>query len=75
MTDETTTQDPAKETPKETSRVDIVAEANAALEARVTELETVVQALAHTADSSVHSVVLPWLEKISARIKAALGGA
>lgn len=74
MTDEMTSQDPATETSKETSKVDVVAEANAALEARVAELESVVHALAHMADPSTHGVVLPWLEKIGTRIKAALGG-
>lgn len=43
------------------------------LEARVTELENVVHQLTlHTLSSTDHPGVLAWLEKIGARIKAAV---
>lgn len=52
--------------------VDEVAHSIQGLETRLTELENVVHSLAHMADPSTHGVVLPWLEKIGARIKAAV---
>lgn len=70
-----TTQPPAAQT-ADAAAVDPVYVSIAALEARVMELETVVQAFigaSHGQVSTVnaHGAVLPWLEKISARIKAA----
>ena len=51
---------------------DPVQTAVASLEARLTELENVVHALAPIAHGDHHGVILPWLEKIGARIKAAV---
>lgn len=44
-----------------------------ALEARVAELEAVVKTLAEHSRASTHGVVVAWLEKVGARIKAAVG--
>ena len=44
----------------------------AALETRVTELENVVHALAPIAHADHHGVIIPWLEKIGTRIRAAV---
>lgn len=55
-----------------TKAVDPVTESIAALEARITELENVVHKLAPIAPAEYHGVILPWLERIGARIKAAL---
>lgn len=68
MTEETKSEDstqPAAGTPA----VDPVV---AALEARVAELEGVVHAIARYSRNAEHGVVVTWLEKMGARIKAAL---
>lgn len=53
---------------------DSVAASIAALEMRIVELENVVHALGTSAYYAEHGhgVILPWLEKIGARIKSAV---
>lgn len=44
------------------------------LEDRITELETVVHAIAPYSRNAAHTTVTSWLSKVSARIKAVVGG-
>lgn len=45
-----------------------------ALEARVAELENVVHAIAPYSRNAEHNVVVAWVQKMGARIKAAIEG-
>jgi hypothetical protein len=51
---------------------DVVSTSVASLEARLTELENVVHAIAPYSRNAAHSGVVKWVEKIGARIKAAV---
>lgn len=57
-----------------TPPVDPVQTSIAVLEARVTELENVVHALAPIAPPEHHGVILPWLDKVGKRIQGLVEG-